>query len=173
MLTCITSVVLGQPNSRTNKTFLHLDQGAEPLGFHTYQSGVYIEESSISDHCFRVLKGSHKSIQQFYDNFPLAAIESNYMEYYELRDVEIKWYNDYGCSQTTFPVSSGGMEPNLFMIRRERLRADLIPIGGATWFVCAWRLQNGLNNLISKRNEQPTIIFISQPNGQVGMPLPS
>lgn len=99
----------GQPRFRNDKTFLHLDQGANRLGLHAYQSGVYLEESSTSDHCFRVLKGSHKFIQQFYDHFPLAAKESSSFEYYELRDEEIKWYSDLGCPQTTVPVPKGGM----------------------------------------------------------------
>lgn len=106
---CLYIIILGQPRFRNDKTFLHLDQGANRLGLHAYQSGVYLEESSTSDHCFRVLKGSHKFIQEFYDHFPLAAKESSSMEYYELRDEEIKWYSDLGCLQATVPVPKGGM----------------------------------------------------------------
>lgn len=106
---CLYIIILGQPRFRNDKTFLHLDQGANRLGLHAYQSGVYLEESSTSDHCFRVLKGSHKFIKEFYDHFPLAAKESSSMEYYELRDEEIKWYSDLGCLQATVPVPRGGM----------------------------------------------------------------
>ncbi|XP_062571559.1 uncharacterized protein LOC134233591 [Saccostrea cucullata] len=98
-----------RPKFRTKKTFLHLDQGSKRQGLHAYQSGVYLEESSDSDHCFRVLKGSHKLIKDFYDNFSLAARQSSAFEYYELTQEEIDWYKDRGCPATTVPVPRGGM----------------------------------------------------------------
>ncbi|XP_048762823.1 uncharacterized protein LOC125671281 isoform X2 [Ostrea edulis] len=98
-----------RPKFRTSKTFLHLDQGAMRQGLHAYQSGVYLEESSSSDHCFRVLKGSHKRINEFYDQHPLAAKESSVFEYYELTKEEIDWYKDLGFPETTVPVPKGGM----------------------------------------------------------------
>jgi hypothetical protein len=78
-------------------------------GLHAYQSGVYLEESSTSDHCFRVLKGSHKRIKEFYDHHPLAAKQSSAFEYYELSKDEIDWYKDLGFPETTVPVPKGGM----------------------------------------------------------------
>ena len=102
-------ITAGEPKFRNEKTFLHLDQGGKRLGLHAYQSGVYLEEASHSDHCFRVLKGSHKFIDQFNDHFPDAADHTMEIEYYQLQEEEIKWYEDLGCRQMTVPVPRGGM----------------------------------------------------------------
>lgn len=58
---------------------------------------MYLEELLIFDYCFRVLKGFYKFIKEFYDYFFLVVKELSFMEYYEFRDEEIKWYSDLGC----------------------------------------------------------------------------
>ncbi|KAK3105309.1 hypothetical protein FSP39_022211 [Pinctada imbricata] len=116
LLTSFDGVALSPPPEtvsslyrREKDSFLHLDQGSRRAGIHAYQGGVYLETSTVDDHCFRVLKGSHVYHSQFYSTFSKAARITRDYEYYELQKDEIDWYTEKGCILTNVPVKKGGM----------------------------------------------------------------
>lgn len=92
-----------------NREWLHLDQGGHREGLHAFQGGINLEESTDTDHCFRVMAGSHVHHKEFYRTFPNAAEKSRRIEHYRLNDVEKDWYNKRGCKRTKVPVPKGGM----------------------------------------------------------------
>ncbi|XP_060073747.1 uncharacterized protein LOC132553515 [Ylistrum balloti] len=92
-----------------NREWLHLDQAAHREGLHAFQGGINLEESTDTDHCFRVMAGSHVYHKKFFQTFPNAAEKSRRIEHYKLNDVEKNWYEQRGCKRTKVPVPKGGM----------------------------------------------------------------
>lgn len=92
-----------------NKEWLHLDQAVNREGLHAYQGAVYLEQTTDTDHCFRVMSGSHRYHKKFFQTFPNAAEKTRKLEHYKLNDVEKGWYHDRGCRRTKVPVPKGGM----------------------------------------------------------------
>lgn len=93
----------------THTEWLHLDQASCREGLHAYQGGVNLEESSETDHCFRVMAGSHIYLSEFYYKFPNAAKSSIRSEFYRLNKAQKAWYDKKGCKRTKVPVPKGGM----------------------------------------------------------------
>ncbi|KAL8613150.1 hypothetical protein ACOMHN_042959 [Nucella lapillus] len=89
--------------------WLHLDQSAKRQGLHCYQGAVYLEETSDTDFCFRVLEGSHKHTDDFYTENPECGSSSRKMDFFKLREPHAKWYEGRGCRWTKVPVPKGGI----------------------------------------------------------------
>ncbi|XP_033763053.1 LOW QUALITY PROTEIN: uncharacterized protein LOC117344435 [Pecten maximus] len=93
-----------------DKEWLHLDQGVRREGLHAFQGGVYLEETTETDHCFRVMAHSHLYHRVFFDTFPGAATRSRVRgEFLKLSKAQKAWYDDRGCKRTKVPVPKGGM----------------------------------------------------------------
>lgn len=92
-----------------DKEWLHLDQGAYREGLHAYQGGVYLEETTDTDHCFRVMAHSHLYHSTFFQTFPNAAERTKRLEFYRLNKTQRAWYDSRGCKRTKVPVPKGGM----------------------------------------------------------------
>lgn len=90
-------------------SWLHLDQSAKRQGLHCYQGAVYLEDTSDTDYCFRVLEGSHAHTDDFYKENPEAAQSSIKFEFFKLREPHVKWYEQRGCQLTKVPVPKGGI----------------------------------------------------------------
>ncbi|XP_064609905.1 LOW QUALITY PROTEIN: uncharacterized protein LOC135473901 [Liolophura sinensis] len=117
LLSSFDAVAIGEPPeksgsderfARGDEKWLHLDQGKFRQGLHAYQGAVYLEETTDTDWVFRVLSGSHKHHQLFYDSHPAAGNKSK-QDFYKLKDPEIQWYKEKGCELTKVPVPKGGM----------------------------------------------------------------
>lgn len=117
LLSSVDAVALSRPPeegcqkfAKPGEYWLHLDQGAHKKGVHAYQSGVYLEESSDTDYCFRVLAKSHKEQDNFSAAFPKYGEVTKDVEYYQLTSKERDWYmQTKGCQLTKVPVPKGGM----------------------------------------------------------------
>ncbi|XP_070207986.1 uncharacterized protein [Littorina saxatilis] len=117
LLTSIDAVAISPPPEEDNQAFalpgstwLHLDQSSNRRGLHCYQGAVNLEESSDTDYCFRVLEGSHKHTDAFYDEHDAAANHSVKFDFFKLRDEHITWFKkEHGCRLTKVPVPKGGM----------------------------------------------------------------
>ncbi|XP_046547040.1 uncharacterized protein LOC124257096 isoform X1 [Haliotis rubra] len=93
----------------TGKKWLHLDQPAQRIGLHGYQGALYLEETTETDYCFRVLSGSHKHFSAFFEEFEASAKKSNIDKFYMLREDDKSWFKERGCVTTKVPVPKGGM----------------------------------------------------------------
>ena len=92
-----------------DENWLHLDQGVRRQGLHAYQGAVYLEETTETDHCFRVLSYSHLYHSDFFQKFAKADQSSRKLEFYKLNKTQKKWYNERGCELTKVPAPKGGM----------------------------------------------------------------
>ncbi|XP_046369736.2 uncharacterized protein LOC125371576 [Haliotis rufescens] len=93
----------------TGKAWLHVDQPAEKIGLHGYQGALYLEEAAETDFCFRVLSGSHKYFNAFFEEFEDSARNGNRIDYYRLNEDDKSWFRGKGCVTTKVPVPKGGM----------------------------------------------------------------
>ncbi|XP_021364889.1 uncharacterized protein LOC110457800 isoform X2 [Mizuhopecten yessoensis] len=89
--------------------WLHLDQAASRKGPHAFQGGVNLEESTETDHCFRVMAKSHLYHSEFFKAFPSAAASTKRLEFYKLNQEQKAWYDKKDCQRTKVPVPKGGM----------------------------------------------------------------
>ena len=89
--------------------WLHLDQGAQRQGLHAFQGAVYLEETTDTDHCFRVLENSHRYHSSFFEKFPKAAEKTERLEFCKLNKTQKSWYKSRGCTQIKVPCPKGGM----------------------------------------------------------------
>lgn len=92
-----------------DENWFHLDQGGQRQGLHAYQGAVYLEETTETDHCFRVLENSHTYHKDFFENFPKAFEKSRKDEFLRLNKTQKSWYYARGCGKTKIPVPKGGM----------------------------------------------------------------
>ncbi|XP_060073745.1 uncharacterized protein LOC132553514 [Ylistrum balloti] len=92
-----------------DKEWLHLDQAVYRQGLHAYQAGVYLEETTDTDHCLRVMAHSHLYHADFFNTFPPAATRSRRCEFLKLSKAQKAWYDARGCKRTKVPVPKGGM----------------------------------------------------------------
>jgi hypothetical protein len=86
-----------------------MDQGSWRQGLHVYQGAVYLEETTESDYCFRVLENSIQFHKEFYDAFPKAVEEAAGEDFYRLSQEHVDWYLAQGCKVKKVPVPKGGM----------------------------------------------------------------
>ena len=59
--------------AKPEQDWFHLDQGARRQGLHAFQGAVYLEETTDTDYCFRVLENSHNYNSSFLEKFPRVA----------------------------------------------------------------------------------------------------
>ncbi|CAC5421819.1 unnamed protein product [Mytilus coruscus] len=87
--------------------WLHTDQGSWREGLHAYQGAVYLEETSETDFCFRVLENSvqfHK--KNFMKTFPLRKKNAG-EDFYILSKEEIDWFISKECQIKKFRFQRG------------------------------------------------------------------
>ncbi|OWF44836.1 hypothetical protein KP79_PYT21471 [Mizuhopecten yessoensis] len=89
--------------------WLHLDQAVYRERLHAFQGAVYLEETTDTDHCFRVMTHSPLYNKQFFEEFPKAATKSRRMEFLKLSKTQKAWYDKRRCTRTKVPVPKGGM----------------------------------------------------------------
>ena len=92
-----------------DEDWFHLDQGAQRQGLHAFQGAVYLEETTDTDHCFRVLENSHNYHKDFFEKFPKAADSTRKSEFHRLNKTQKSWYYSRGCKKTKVPCPRGGM----------------------------------------------------------------
>ena len=116
LLSSIDTVAIGRPPESGDEDFaedtthwLHTDQSVARVGLHAYQGVVYLEEADYDDWTFHLMKGSHKYLQEFYDNNPKQAVESTVCDYYQLCNEDYDWFKSKGCKTLRVPVPKGGM----------------------------------------------------------------
>jgi hypothetical protein len=68
-----------------------------------------MEETTIDDHCFRVLEGSPKFHRELLETFPDAKKEMEGIDFYVLKEEYKKFYFSKGCTEKKIPVPKGGM----------------------------------------------------------------
>ena len=89
--------------------WFHLDQGEQRQGLHAFQGAVYLEETTDTDHCFRVLEGSHNYHTDFFKNFTDAGKSTRRFEFYKLNKTQKSWYSKMGCKRKKVPCPKGGI----------------------------------------------------------------
>ncbi|PVD36950.1 hypothetical protein C0Q70_03943 [Pomacea canaliculata] len=118
LLSSVDGIAIAEPPEKKSQEFhtpntnwFHLDQSAMRVGFHGYQGAVYLEEASENDYCFRVLVGSPKLYESFYDRDEIEAEakKSNELGHYMLSNNDVAWYHQHGCYPRKVPVPKGGM----------------------------------------------------------------
>ncbi|XP_025080920.1 uncharacterized protein LOC112556286 isoform X2 [Pomacea canaliculata] len=116
LLSSVDAVAIAEPPEKESQAFdtpntnwFHLDQSAIRVGLHGYQGAVYLEETSETDYCFRVLVGSHKQYDSFYDRDEAVARKSIKLDYYKLNNNDVAWYQQHDCYPSKVPVPKGGM----------------------------------------------------------------
>ncbi|XP_046547044.1 uncharacterized protein LOC124257098 [Haliotis rubra] len=85
------------------------DQSPQRIGLHGYQGAMFLEEASETDYCFRVLSGSHKHFETYYEEFEDNARKSTRDKFNKLGEDEKAWFKEKGCIATKVPVPKGGM----------------------------------------------------------------
>jgi hypothetical protein len=76
---------------------------------HAYQGALYLEETTETDYCFRILEPSHKYHEEFYSSHPNAVRITKQCEFLKLSSSEVKWFKEKGCTEHKIPVPKGGM----------------------------------------------------------------
>ncbi|XP_063397666.1 uncharacterized protein LOC134681974 [Mytilus trossulus] len=116
LLSSMDGVAIAEPPELGRSSFcnpdffwLHTDQGSWRDGLHAYQGAVYLEETSETDFCFRVLENSVQFHKEFYEHFPSAKKKSAGEDFYILSKEEIDWFISKGCEMKKVPVPKGGM----------------------------------------------------------------
>ena len=74
-----------------------MDQGSWRDGLHVYQGAVYLEETTETDYCLRVLENSVQFHIEFYETFPKAVEEAAGEDFYRLSQEHLDWYLSKGC----------------------------------------------------------------------------
>ena len=94
-----------------DEDWLHLDQGAQKQGLHAFQGAVYLEETTDTDYCFRVLENSHNYNSSFLEKFPRVADISTKtgIDLIDLNETQKEWFKSKGCTQIKVPCPKGGM----------------------------------------------------------------
>ncbi|XP_063409876.1 uncharacterized protein LOC134693099 [Mytilus trossulus] len=116
LLTSMDGIAIGEPPELGNTSFgdpesnwFHMDQGSWREGLHVYQGAVYLEETTETDYCFRVLEKSVQFHKEFYENFPKAVKEAAGEDFYRLSKEHFDWYLSKGCQIMKVPVPKGGI----------------------------------------------------------------
>ena len=99
----------GEDFAMPDEDWFHLDQAEQRQGLHAFQGAVYLEETTETDHCFRVLEKSHIYHTDFFQNFPAAGKSSRKQEFYRLNKTQKSWYYKMGCKKRKVPCPKGGM----------------------------------------------------------------
>ncbi|ESP03512.1 hypothetical protein LOTGIDRAFT_171297 [Lottia gigantea] len=89
--------------------WLHVDRDGRRRGLHAVQGGVYLEETSLTDQCLRVMEGSVKFTDEFFSTHPQACEKSKGKDHYRLSNSEIEWYKSKGCVNKKIPAPKGSM----------------------------------------------------------------
>uniref|UniRef100_K1PPN6 Phytanoyl-CoA dioxygenase n=1 Tax=Magallana gigas TaxID=29159 RepID=K1PPN6_MAGGI len=95
--------------SKPENCWFHLDQGSWRKGLHAYQGAVYLEETTPSDYCFRVLEGSQKYHQDLMYTFSDVNEAMAGKDFYILKNHHLKFYQNKGCAKKKVPVPKGGL----------------------------------------------------------------
>lgn len=116
LLTSVDGMSIAEPPEQGRSNFskpedcwFHLDQGSRRKGLHAYQGAVYLEGTTPSDYCFRVLEGSQKYHQDLMDTFSDINEEMAGREFYILKNHHLEFYQNKGCAIKKVPVPKGGM----------------------------------------------------------------
>ena len=116
LLTSVDSVAIGQPPELGKEDFdsedhhwLHVDQGASRAGLHAYQGAVYLETADIDDWTFEVMEGSHKYLEQFYQQNERAALKSSFNQLWMLGKDDISWFKSQGCVMRRVAAKAGSL----------------------------------------------------------------
>lgn len=116
LLTSVDGVSIAEPPeqgrnkfSKPDDCWFHLDQGSWRKGLHAYQGAVYLEETSPSDYCFRVLEGSQRFHQDLFDNFSDVNAGMARKDFYILKNHHLDFFQNKGCVKKKVPVPKGGM----------------------------------------------------------------
>ncbi|CAC5425690.1 unnamed protein product [Mytilus coruscus] len=116
LLTSMDGIAIGEPPElgKTNvgdpeSYWFHMDQGSWREGLHVYQGAVYLEETTETDYCFRVLENSVQFHKKFYENFPKAVEEAAGEDFFCLSKEHFDWYLSKGCKIKKVPVLKGGI----------------------------------------------------------------
>ncbi|XP_060073795.1 uncharacterized protein LOC132553556 [Ylistrum balloti] len=116
LLSSADAIAISKPPEAGSKLFaapdtdwFHLDQAGCRLGLHAFQGGVNLEESTETDHCFRVMAKSHLYHSEFYRAFPKAEVKTKESEFYRLNKAQKDWYRRKGCQRVKVPVPKGGI----------------------------------------------------------------
>ena len=99
----------GLTNYTTHAHWLHIDHSPARSGQHIYQGALYLEATSETDYCFRVLNGSHRHTDTFYTSHERAKRKSGAGDFYRLTTDEVDWFKSRDCVLTNVPVPKGGM----------------------------------------------------------------
>lgn len=99
----------GSPFADEGQTWFHLDQGGQRQGLHAYQGALYLEETTETDYCFRVLDRSHKHHEQLFVDFPGALGSTKRSEFFKLQPKKLDWYSEKGPMPTKVPCPKGGL----------------------------------------------------------------
>ena len=105
----MSSITGSEDYAKQGENWFHLDQSVRRQGLHAYQGAVYLEATTDTDHCFRVLSHSHKYHTEFFNQFPRADQSSRKLEFYKLNKTQKQWYHKRGCFETKVPVPKGSM----------------------------------------------------------------
>lgn len=116
LLTSVDGMSISEPPEQGRSNFskpedcwFHLDQGSWRKGLHAYQGAVYLEETTPSDYCFRVLEGSQKYHQDLMDTFSDVNEAMAGKDFYILKNHHFEFYRNKGCAKKKVPVPKGGL----------------------------------------------------------------
>ncbi|KAL5014722.1 hypothetical protein ScPMuIL_008992 [Solemya velum] len=99
----------GSPFADEGQTWFHLDQGGQRQGLHAYQGALYLEETTDTDYCFRVMEGSHKHHEQLFVDFPGALGATKRSEFLRLQPKKLDWYRKKDIVSRKVPCPKGGL----------------------------------------------------------------
>ncbi|KAL5020805.1 hypothetical protein ScPMuIL_002113 [Solemya velum] len=117
LLTSTDAVAIGQPPEQNGMLpfneegvhWLHIDQGARRKGLHCYQGSLYLEETTETDHCFRVLERSHKYHDEFFEAFGNTRGVAMRSDFVRLQDDKVDWFIGQGCSRRKVTCPKGSL----------------------------------------------------------------
>jgi len=117
LLTSFDAIAIGQPPEDDteefqdpNKYWLHADCTPSRVGLHAYQGSVYLEEQREDDWTFQVIEGSHRYLEQLFDEHPRATEEARKKGYiFFLGEEDQSFFLSKGCKLARVPVPKGGM----------------------------------------------------------------
>ncbi|KAK6175436.1 hypothetical protein SNE40_013901 [Patella caerulea] len=93
----------------TGFSWLHVDRSGYRRGLHAFQGGIYLEETTETDACLRIMEGSSKYTDDFFSTHPEATKTSYDKEHYRLSEDEIAWYSSKGCFRKLVPAPKGSV----------------------------------------------------------------
>lgn len=117
LLASVDAIAIGRPPEDGAEPFytednhwFHVDQGSSRQGLHAYQGAVYLEAADEDDWTLHVVEGSHRHLEEFYEEYPTAATISDLKQnFYRFNDDEMIFFLKRGCHIKRVPVCKGGM----------------------------------------------------------------